>query len=320
MLQTVNKQILEYHPFVSAITGMVKKKLGDDYHIQIYKVTKNNSLELDSMLVQKKGKNCAPNIYLMPFYDSYLEGTALEKIAERICRIYYESVGQIKEEDFNYSFASMKQSIIYRLVSYERNRELLKQIPHIKHLDLAITFYSLVRNGEEDIGTLRITNDHLRVWNISLDELNNYAAKNTRALLPASIHSMEELIRGMLDKCTDSFTNDRSYENLLNQSVISEPVLPDNKIYILTNKKGINGAACMLYENLLSEFASRIRSDFYILPSSIHEIIIVPAVQNMSRKALTQMVMDVNRTQVAQDEILSDRVYYYSRVDNEILM
>jgi hypothetical protein len=91
-------------------------------------------------------------------------------------------------------------------------------------------------------------------------------------------------------------------------------------MYILSNFKGINGASCLLYENVLSEFAQLIQSDFYILPSSIHEIILVPYDKAILKEALAEMVEEVNRTQVSGDEVLSDRVYFYSRKNNSLTM
>jgi hypothetical protein len=321
MHQVVKERILEYHSFVSIVTNQVMNMMGDDYHIQVYKVTKNNSMILDSLVICRKERNSAPNIYLMPYYESYLAGTEIMEIVERICRVYDQYANIIEEEKINYSFDTMKQFIIYRLVSYERNRKLLSQIPHVKYLDLAITFHCVVRNNTEGIGTIRITNDHMETWKTSVDTLSFHAVQNTGVLFPSSLHSMEDMIMGLMpNQSMQSCKSDDIYQNQLNQSVISSPTLPKNKIYILTNQKGIHGASCILYENVLSKFASQIHSDYFILPSSIHEIILVPASSNRNKKVLEQMVQDVNRKHVAQDEILSDRVYYYSRAENAIIM
>lgn len=113
------------------------------------------------------------------------------------------------------------------------------------------------------------------------------------------------------DVLTDEMAND----------MVGYPEQADqNKMYILSNVKGINGATCLLYQNVLRDFSEQIQSDLFILPSSIHEVILVPYDRSISKEALEAMVKDVNRTQVSQDEVLSDRVYFYSRANNAITM
>jgi hypothetical protein len=273
----------------------------------------------------KEGKNFAPNIYLMPYYESYLKGTSVQEITDRLCEIYEQCRVPVIKEDFTYSFEEMKPFIVYRLVSYEKNQKLLCKMPHIKYLDLAITFHCLVRDDEDGIGTIRITNEHLKMWNTTLSELNSLSKKNTARLFPPSIRSMDEVLKGLLraemENEEDCEEEKDFEENLYDNGTYSCSAAPiQNKMYILSNIKGINGASCMLYEDVLRKFADSIRSDFYILPSSIHEIILVPYQENMKKETLEEMVKDVNRTQVAQDEILSDRVYYYSREHNAIML
>jgi hypothetical protein len=130
---------------------------------------------------------------------------------------------------------------------------------------------------------------------------------------------MEEVIKGMLAdemlQGSEEFQTDM-FPCILNAEIKTN----QQKMYILSNHKGINGATCLLYENVLYEFAQLIQSDFYILPSSIHEIILVPYDKTISKETLADMVKDVNRTQVARDEVLSDRVYFFSRKNNAITM
>jgi hypothetical protein len=224
------------------------------------------------------------------------------------------------DHSFTYAFEQMKPYIFFRLVSFERNRKLLSDIPHISYLDLAVTFHCLVRNDEEGIGTIRITNEHMKLWDVTLEELKTLAVQNTEELFPASIKSMEEVLagilsEGVLDSSEENITEDLSLHLLPNIKNNTQP-----KMYILTNQKGINGASCLLYENVIRQFAQKINSDLYILPSSIHEIILIPKDLSMNKETFTKMVEDVNRTQVAAEEVLSDHVYHYSRENDRILM
>ena len=320
MGQMVMETKIDYLSFINTICKMVKEMLGDEYQVQIHKVTKNNSLELDSLLVLQKGRDFAPNIYLQHYYESYQEGTSIQEIAERICIIYRNNTKPKLNEEFNYSLEKMKEFIVYRLISYEKNQKLLSQIPHVKYLDLAITFQCLVRDDDEGIGTIRITNEHMKLWRTSTEELITHAAKNTCRLLPASIRTMEDTIIGLLND-EMSYSNESGEWDGVYDQLITNSLFEDKPpMYILTNHKGINGASCILYDNLLNNFSNQVQSDFYILPSSVHEVILLPFHKNIDRESLKKLVKDVNYTQVAPEEVLSDQVYYYSREKDAIIL
>jgi len=168
----------------------------------------------------------------------------------------------------------------------------------------------LVREDEEGIGTIRITNEHRKQWKVQLKELHELAADNTKRLFPVSIRSMEEVIRSMLMDEMSGKEEELSVEMNL---FVENSTNAEHRMYILTNEKGINGASCLLYPNVLSEFAERFQSDFYLFPSSIHEVILVPAQDQKSSREYAEMVHEINATQVAKEEVLSDRVYFYSR-------
>ena len=322
MLQILKEKTndYDYNTFINEITRMVKKMMGEEFTVRIYKVTKNNSLELDSLVLLREGKNFAPNIYLIPYYEAYTEGTSIKELADRLCGIYQHCAVPIVDEKFTYSYEDMKPYIIYRLVSYDKNKKLLEKVPHIKFLDLAITFHCLVREDEEGIGTIRVTNEHTQQWAATLHELHDLAINNTKRLFPPTIRSMEEVIKSMLTNEFNTGEGDDLSEELLDRFIDNNSDSSNQKMYILSNQKGINGASCLIYDNVLREFSNHIHSDFYILPSSIHEIILVPYEKEITIETLTEMVKDVNRTQVAGDEVLSDRVYFFSRENNAISM
>jgi hypothetical protein len=319
MQQLVREQLCNYSTFTGQITQSVKENMGEEFTVRCLKVMKNNSLELDSLVILKKGKNFAPNIYLLPYYEEYIQGAGITDITEKLCGIYNNYEIPAMNILFSYSYSDVKSFIIYRLVSYERNEKLLKSIPHVRYLDMAITYHCLVREDNDGIGTIRITNEHMLMWEASPEELYELAVDNTSKLFPHSIRSMDDVILGMLGEEGMLHGEEEQVQTL--QRELGYPCNDThNKMYILTNHKGINGATCLLYANILKEFSRQIKSDFFIIPSSIHEVILVPCDRTITKEILTEMVKDVNRTQVARDEILSDNVYYYSSKKDALSM
>ncbi len=318
MLSVLMEKTLDYDSFVSTVHLMMKERMGDGFDVRIVKVMKNNSLELHSLVVRREDINIAPNIYLKPYYEAYLEGVSLEEISDRLYTIYNTCPEPELQQDFSYTLQEMKPYIFYRLVNYQKNRKLLETVPHFPYLDLALTFHCLVRDDEEGIGTVRITNEHMQLWGITAENLRELAISNTERLFPAMIRSMEEVLLGIL-KDTAPYEAEEMLQLFSQEgSEGGKQVRP--RMYVLTNKKGINGASCLLYKDVIRSFAGRLNSDLYLLPSSIHEIILIPGDKSMKAEALSQMVEDVNRTQVAVEEVLSDHVYYYSLDQDTIFL
>lgn len=311
MQNAVKEEFLDYTSFISDVKERIEVRMGKGYQVKLYKIMKNNSLELDSLVVLKEGRDIAPNIYLNAYYQSYMAGTTMEEIVDRLCIIYSHCSVPILQDDFEYSLETMRPFIFISLVSLDRNKKLLLQIPHIKFLDLAVTFHCLVRNEDEAIGTIRITKEHMKLWDINLEDIKELAFINTKRLFPPKIRTMEEMVNFILRRDANVYGGDCDFEYSPNESY---------PMYILTNEKGINGASCMLYKDVIKDFANLIKSDLYILPSSIHELILMPMENTIEKEKFNQMVMEINASQVPEEDILSDHVYIYSRETDTISM
>ncbi len=299
--------MLAYEDFLFSVKQEAMAYLGEDYQIELKHVLKNNGVMLDGLLIRKYNQTVSPSIYLNQYYEQYKEGRDFLEILEEILGTYEASQSESIQIGLNlkYEFDQMKNIITYRLINYEKNKYLLKKIPHLRFLDLAVTFHCIVRNDEDGIGTVRITEEHQQSWGISVDELWKLASENTRRLFPSVIRPMEDIVSDLM-----SHSNQEELEFKAHSS----------NMFVLTNTKGINGATCLLYSGVLEEFAEKLDCDFYILPSSIHEVILVPQVKNETvdflnaKSRLEEMVREINETQVAVEELLSDSVYEYSKL------
>lgn len=313
---------MKYYDFLLAIQEYVKKRLGENYTINLNRIFKNNGTEQDGLVIFRKGDDIAPNIYMNDYYDSYKNGMSVELVAEEVIHRYKEEIldNRYSKFDLAFEFDSVKEKIIYRLVNYEKNRQLLSNAPHICFLDLAITFHIVVNTDKKQMATIRITNDLSEQWGTNTTELFSLAQKNTPKKMPVCIRSMDEVIYDILKREREQLACEQGYdwEDDLVQIIDDMEREPRTAIYVLTNNIGVNGATTLLYENVMDQFANEIQSDFYILPSSIHELILVPFQSEMGKESLENIVSEVNQTQVAYNEILSDRVYLYQRATNTL--
>lgn len=302
----------EFLEFCHQMQKAVQKCFPKDVRVEIRKIVKNNSLELDSLVILSKGQLVSPNFYLQSYYEEYKKGLKIETLAEKIRTLYYEITSKGEDIEFDLSYENCADRVIFRLVSYEKNKKLFQTVPYIQFLDLAIIFYLLIRKEEEGIGSIRINNYLMEKWGLDTGAIFNLARENTERIFPERICSMNLLMNQILNSETNSETTENFQTNQLEGTVF------EGEPYVVTNDNGINGAAVILYPNTLKKIGKLLGGDFYLLPSSIHEMIAIPIHAAISEEQLYDMVCEVNQSCVAEEEILSDSVYRFEN-DTEII-
>ena len=300
---------MEYREFLENVRKEVESRYDSNVSVTLNHVMKNNGTELDGITIMEKDKNIAPTIYINSFYDRYREGVSLKAVVSEIIRIYNQNKNSINiNADYFENYENVRKTIVYKLVNYQKNKKLLEDVPYKRVLDLAVVFYCLIEQRKGVSATALIHNEHLRIWNVTEDEIYNDALKNTPVLLAGSIVPMSKILSEIAG--TAPVGNDEKVCEYTGEDIL----------YVLTNSSRVNGAACILYDNLLKKFANDVHSDLYILPSSVHEVIIVPKKNAFDKSELADMVREVNEQGVSQDEILSDNVYEYNRKNGLITM
>ncbi len=296
---------MEYQNFITVVKEEVEKRTGENYKVRVNDIMKNNGVILNGLTVMGEHCNISPTIYLNGFYEAYESGMmTLGGVVDEVMETY-ERNKVVKSVDMNHfmKYENVKEKIVYKLVHAERNRALLEDVPHINVHNLAVVFQCLV--AEETMGnaTVLIHNAHLKLWGIDEKKLYQAAIVNTPYLQPYEITSMKDVVRQLLE--------------LDEELPVEEGDIP---MYVLSNQLRIFGAACILYPDVLKKFANEIESDLYILPSSVHEVILLPVSAGSDIEELTKMVRDINETQLKQEEVLSDSIYYYSRNEGKLLV
>lgn len=298
---------MTYQEFKNTIVHTIQTKLGSNVNVAIQDIIKNNDTHLDGLTVFSDQSNISPTIYLNHYYKQFLQGKSLSDIYADLLHIY-ENCAPSDHIDLSFftDYNKVKDRIIFKLINYERNNDLLSRVPHVRCLDLAIIFNCLISTDKAGFATILIHSRHLSFWNISTETLYELAMKNTPKLLSYHLHNMSDILKTLL-----------SPEELADVSACKPAAVP---MYILTNSRKLHGSVCIIYKNLLSEIADYLKSDLYILPSSVHEVILIPAVCAEPRTDFSSMIREVNESQVSREEILSDHVYYFSRTSRTLSM
>lgn len=305
---------MEFTSFKTLVRDEVAKRTGEQFHVRINDVTKNNGVVLSGITMLQDDNNISPTIYLNKYYEAYENGDiTLRCIVDEVLDTYERNkVNQSVDMRFFMNYERIKDRIIFKLIHAERNKELLKDIPHIRYLDFAIVFQCLISDEMFGNATIMIHNAHLKIWEITENELYEKAIKNTPVLQRYDIKTMKDVL------CEMMLLEEMEGKEILNKNEYIEDLQDATPMYVLSNRTRVQGASCILYPNILKDFASAVKSDFYILPSSVHEVILLPAQGDEDKEGLKRMVCEVNETQVEREEVLSDSVYYYSQEKGEL--
>lgn len=295
MYEKMKKELLE----------AVKDTLADSFKIKTFTVFKNGK-ETEAFLITEEDSAVSPTFYFKDYLDDYRNGISVEKLATEIVATYFFAVQQVPArvnvnsfKDFN----TQKEGIVYRVVNAEQYATQLPTLPHLDFFDLAIIFYCVISANEEGFMSYVITNDTLEAWGISKETLFETAHQNLPKVLPLEIISI-----------TQAILNDFDSKSTMEEAVSN---LPDDFMYVITNKYKKYGFANIFYPRLFKTFAEKFGS-FYILPSSVEEAIFVPISANDNVDEIKQIVKQVNKTELLPDQFLSNSIYLYDAETGKI--
>lgn len=256
-------------------------------------VLKNNDTVKNGIICKLKNVNYAPTIYIDDLYELYTNNEIDMK------RVVEETESRMNDSDLPFEFdvnrlrefSDVKGNICYKLVNKSRNQDRLKEKVYSDYLDLAIMFEIRIN---DDL-SIDVTNELIQIWDVSIEELMSVAAKNTKKLVQPQVLPLDTVIRNMGRPVPEDFTS---------------PLL------MITNENRLLGATVIMYEGLLKSIAEYMNEKkLYILPSSIHECLLLPysVLENPEDISyLSDLVHSVNKYEVVPEEYLSDSIYAYS--------
>lgn len=291
---------MRYQKFIETVQKHIKQVL--QKKVYVYPVLKNNGTVYDGLVILDPIFNISPTIYLNPYYHRYLDGVSLEDIYEDILNVYEDN---LPAKDFDISvfedYTKAQDRIVMKLINAKKNARLLEQVPHVLIYDLAIVFLFTVCDFINTYSTILVHHSHLKLWDVTVDELYETAKINSIKILPPRLDNLHDVFEELTDESLD--------------------FLDELDINILTNNLKIYGATCMVYPDLLSDIADIYEDDVIIIPSSVHEVLLFPKEnlpEGYTLEHINSMIETVNYTELSDMEILSDHIYYYHRNTKEV--
>lgn len=300
--------------FKAAIVKELKNHLPEEFaqgEIKVSEIYKTNR-KVETLTMELPDKNISPNFNLDDLYKGYELTGDFEGCLDNMARILVESRNQSFDVSMLSDETKFKENVVMQLINTDSNRELLASAPHREFNDCSVVYRLLIQNNRDGVATVLISNDMMKGYNLSEEELFEIARENTKRLMPPVIRPLSEvLMEHMPEEMKDLFGATGAPEMPMFE--------PEEELWVVTNKTGVNGAVQILYAENLQQIADRVGNDIYILPSSIHECLCVSK-NKMNPEELQDMVREVNTGVVNVADRLSNQVYLYDKTARTITM
>ena len=310
--------MLNYEEFKNEVKEKIVEYIPEEFRnmeVIFEPVPKLNGSVRDAIIIRDKDHKdkIYPTIYLDGAFADYQMQGDLEIVLQRLAENYSSIMKDRKVEDFHFTREYLEKNVVMQIIGTEANKELLEEVPHREILDCSIIYRVIFFMDDSGLESMKVTNSFAGYVNIDEEELFRLASENTKRLFPVVTCSLTEHMEevGLL-KIPQEMMQEMPKE-------MKDALENLRKLYYISNKIGINGAANLAFPEIFQEMADKFETDLYILPASIHELLCFPAGSMGQRpKELKETVEQVNRSCVRPEERLTDNVYLYDRKKGEL--
>lgn len=303
--------MLEEKIFAEGAAREVKAYLApefSDVECTVMERKKNNNTALTGICFQRPGQQAAPLVYVEPFYDAVKNGEPKEEVLKEMARQAEKGMGikEIPEAGSVIEYAKAKTYLSVRIVNTKANRQRLSHMPHREMEDLSLTLaICFPLGGRAGNGCIEVSDEIMGVWGVEEETLFRQAWENMERNQPPMLQDMGAMF-GVADSANLLVENGNPLEK------------PKGVMFVLTNRGMSYGACAVAFPGVMDKVSRMFPEGFYILPSSVHEVLIVPKDGELAPKELGNLVREVNQREVSREEVLSDRVYEYDREKGKI--
>lgn len=279
----------------------------EDIEVNVQEIVKSNDLKLTGLIINEPGKNMSPTIYIDSYVDEFRNGEDIDALIGNIADLYIDcnEPPELKSEvDKITDFDSIKDKLVTKIINTEFSSEYLKGIPHKEFGDLSVICQILLSENRGNTASVTIKDDLLKTWGKDFDEVIAIASENDLKITQPRLVPMQAMITQLMygeDFKQEGFLPDREEEEI--------------PMFVLGTDDKYNGAKLLNKPELLEQIAEFFGTDFIVLPSSIHESIIIPQTDDLPYDIteLGKMVREVNGSEVRPEEVLSDHAYVYNK-------
>ena len=303
---------MDFNQFVDEVKGGIKLFLPREYEdaqVRVEEMRKLNENYL-GIAILKEDQVIAPTFNLNQLYEMYQSDPqiSMESIMRNITGVVLDTPEQFDLKSIT-EYENAKEKLFIRVSSAEKNGEMLQNVPHQMREDLVITYHVAIRMDEVGRGSTTITNDMLKRYGISEEQLHADAMESSPKIMPLHVDAMKKVIKQIIGGDNKPLIQDKGFKAM--EEVISEGLKEGEPMFVITNQQTMDGASAIFYPEVMKQLGECFQGDFFILPSSIHETIVLPDKGDFDYLSLKSIVQEINNNQVLEEEQLTNDVYHY---------
>lgn len=301
--QKVMNEFLDYMP---------EEYSRENTELELRDVPKVNTVLTGIVLKPKqKGNYVSPTFYMERLYAQYEECGSFEKVMKDQCE-YLKEAQKYAPKVPDVESSAIKDKVIFQLVNTENNKKMVESCPSRQIHDLTVVYRVIVNLDHEGVSGFLISNDIAEAMGVTEEELFNLAKENTPKLFPAKVERIEETVMRMMrqfgaseEEIDEQF---QDYENVPNKE----------RVYVISNEYDFFGANALLLPEVLDKAAEQIGTNCYVIPSSVHDLVVLSAEGFASKERLASLVSETNTEHVKPSDVLSNNIYEYDPVSKEL--
>jgi len=306
------KTQLTYVEFKDALVNAVNELVGEE-NVTVRLVWKPGDLLLDGICIKQDEGGLTPTVYINDLYDDY-KGESIDVVANKVVNIR----GNLKNRNTRElvqkfeDFESVKDKITFRVLNYSKNMRYLHDAIYFRRLDLVLVPQIMLELDEDSVGSVIIRQNLLKLWGLTEEALYLQAMSN--------VQKEKYVLRSLTDVLSDMLSIDVGDGD--DEEEGTRLVRRPDELYVLSNESSVHGATVAFYPRVLKECSMAIceGGDLLIIPSSIHEVLLLDYEAAKDLNHVRSIVSDVNMTQVGKHEVLSNNIYRYDSENDRILI
>ena len=289
---------MDFKEFVNKLEQDLKDAMADispGATVDVRSVEKLQEGSYTGITISPAGGNVGMNLNANQLFDQMQDGQSYEGVLAVAVSTAERGLHDMPAVDVSelMNYEAAKKYLCFDVVGSDRNADMLEKVPHPDQENISMVYRLQLDSTENGAATVLITNAMMEQFGVTKEQLHADAMENAQEIRPADFRTMAAVMAEMMG---------------MPEEMMADMAPP---MYVATNQDKVQGAAVMFYPDFMDQAAKELGGDIFILPSSVHEVLILPDDGNMNAQELKEMVTSINASEVSPEDRLTDSVYHY---------
>ncbi len=286
------------------IREFLPEEIRESVVVSVHPKRKANDVQQYGLMMRMGTEKVSPNFHLEDAWKEYESGMEMQEVLGNLVQEYmkYRDIQKHIHVDESMEYEAVKDRVVYQVLNKEANRNNLRERIYTDIGQGFVKVYAIHQklNGFGTEGSIAITHDVVKRFEYDAEEIREDAEENTPRIYPAVFAPVGQIL-------DDAGQGESASNNTA-----------EMELHVLTNTAVHWGAGALFYPGMQEKIAEQFGRNYYVLPSSVHEVMIAPEKPGIRDGKLEQIVRRINREKVSREDFLSNKVLFYDREKGQL--